>query len=246
MLSGLIPMLRQGEGFYTLGLIGGVGGTITIAAYGYWLKAKGWGGPAWMKVMRLDNAVGYGVTFIFVAAMLVVGAELLYASGIALQRGDRGLLDLDQVLRERFGPVIAGAFLLGFFATAFSSILGVWNGVSLMFADFYADTLARAGRPLPEGVEYRGHKSMAFRLYVLWLTFPPMVLLFIDRPFGLVVAYGVLGAFFMPFLAGSLLWLLNGKSMPKEWRSGWVSNTGLAVATVLFAVLAGRELLALI
>lgn len=242
MLAGLVPMLRAGEGFYTLGLIGGVGGTITIAAYGYWLQAKGWTDTGWMRVMRLDNAVGYGITFLFVAAMLVVGAELLFASGIALERGERGLLDLDAVLRDRFGPVVAGAFLVGFFATAFSSVLGVWNGVSLMFADFYADVLARTGSPLPEGDSYRGRRSTAFRLYLLWLTFPPMTLLFIDRPFGLVVAYGVLGAFFMPFLAGSLLWLLNRGDMPREWRNGWLSNGMLSVAAAVFVVLAGREL----
>ena len=46
LLTGLWPTLPEGAAFYTLGLIGGVGGTITMAAYGYWLAAKGWSGPA--------------------------------------------------------------------------------------------------------------------------------------------------------------------------------------------------------
>ncbi|MDP2117385.1 MAG: Nramp family divalent metal transporter, partial [Brevundimonas sp.] len=62
MARGLVPTLPAGSAFYTLGLIGGVGGTITLAAYGYWIGEKGWRGPAWMKVMRLDNRVGYAVT----------------------------------------------------------------------------------------------------------------------------------------------------------------------------------------
>ena len=66
-----------------------------------------------------------------------------------------------------------------------------------------------------------------------------------DRPFGLIVAYGVLGSVFMPFLAGTLLWLLNSDRVPKQWRSGWLSNLMLAGATVLFAILAGRELIGL-
>lgn len=237
LLTGLWPTLPEGSGFYTLGLIGGVGGTITMAAYGYWLNAKGWKGPEWMGTMRLDNRVAYAVTGLFVVAMLVVGAELLHAGGVALQKGDRGLLDLDQVLRDRFGPAVSTMFLIGFWATSFTSLIGVWQGVSLMFADFWAHMIGQAG---DEAV--RGGKSRAARGYMLWLTFPPIALLFLERPFALIVAYGVLGSLFMPFLAGTLIWLLNSARVPGEWRNGWVSNGLLAAAALLFAVLAGKEI----
>ncbi len=79
-----------------------------------------------------------------------------------------------------------------------------------MFADFVARLRAARGGPADAGVAplARGEqeRSLPFRGYLLWLTFPPMILLWLDRPFGLVVAYGVLGAFFMPFLAATLLW----------------------------------------
>lgn len=237
LITGVWPTLPEGSGFYTLGLIGGVGGTITMAAYGYWLTAKGWKGPEFMPVMRWDNRIAYGMTGIFVVAMLIVGAELLHAAGIALANGDRGLLNLSDVLRERFGQPIAILFLVGFLATTFSSLIGVWQGVSLMVTDFVAHALGRVGDPA-----MTGSKSPAFRAYLLWLTVPPMALLFIDRPFHLIVAYGVLGSLFMPFLAGTLIWLLNGRDQPMEWRSGWLSNGSLALAALLFAVLAGQQL----
>ena len=243
LVGGLAPTLPQGSVFYTLGLIGGVGGTITMAAYGYWVNAKGWRGPSWMRVMRLDNGLAYVVTGVFVIAMLIVGAELLYSAGIALQSGDRGLLDLDAVLRERFGRPISILFLVGFWATSFSSLIGVWQGVSLMFADFFGHVVGRS-RGLERGIAGEGpvEKTWAFRGYALWLTLPPMALLFMGRPFGLIVAYGVLGSLFMPFLAGTLIWLLNSGRTPREWRSGWLSNLLLGAAAVLFAVLAGNEL----
>lgn len=240
LARGLVPTLPPGSAFYTLGLIGGVGGTITLAAYGYWIGEKGWRGPAWMRVMKLDNRVGYAVTGVFVVAMLIVGAELLYASNIALSSGDRGLLDLDGVLRARFGDVVGIMFLVGFFAASFSSLIGVWHGVSLMFADFWTHVRGRA-----DDATARGEGSPAFRGYLLWLTFPPMALLFMDRPFGLIVAYGVLGSLFMPFLAVTLIWLLNSSRTPAEWRSHWLSNVMLAAGGVLFCVLAGRELIGL-
>jgi Mn2+/Fe2+ NRAMP family transporter len=240
MARGLVPTLPAGSAFYTLGLIGGVGGTITLAAYGYWIGEKGWRGPAWMRVMKLDNRVGYAVTGVFVVAMLIVGSELLHASGIALSQGDRGLLDLDEVLRERFGDVVGIMFLVGFFAASFSSLIGVWHGVSLMFADFFAHMRGRADDPAA-----KGEGSPAFRGYLLWLTFPPMALLFMDRPFGLIVAYGALGALFMPFLALTLIWLLNSDRTPAEWRSRGLSNGMLVAGGLLFCVLAGRELMGL-
>ncbi|MFT0181044.1 Nramp family divalent metal transporter [Pseudomonas benzopyrenica] len=235
-VTGLVPTIPEGSAIYTLGLIGGVGGTITMAAYGYWVNAKGWRTPAWMGVMRLDNQVAYIATGIFVIAMLIVGAELLYTAQITLSSGDRGLLDLDEVLEQRFGPVVSTVFLIGFAATTFSSILGVWHGVSLLFADFV--------RQATGGTGDRGdlEKTPAFRFYVLWLTFPPMVLLLLGRPFGLIIAYGAFGAFFMPFLALTLIWLLNSKRVPKEWRSGWLSNGLLGLAAALFIVLSLNEI----
>ncbi|MCJ8519168.1 Mn2+/Fe2+ NRAMP family transporter [Pseudorhizobium tarimense] len=239
-LTGLVPSIPEGSAIYTLGLIGGVGGTITMASYGYWVNAKGWRTPAWMGVMRLDNRVAYTVTGVFVIAMLVIGAELLYTAQIALSSGDRGLLDLDRVLHERFGPVISTIFLIGFFATSVSSILGVWHGVSLLFADFVRNV--RGGTGSREGLE----KTKAFRFYLFWLTIPPMVLLMLGRPFALVVLYGALGAFFMPFLAITLIWLLNSSRVPKEWRSGWLSNGLLGIAALLFVVLCINEVIGLI
>ncbi|UZI29062.1 Nramp family divalent metal transporter [Streptomyces sp. VB1] len=251
--AGLLPVLPDGSLLYTLGLIGGVGGTITMAAYGYWVNAKGWSNSSWMKVMRLDNRVAYITTGVFVVAMLIVGAELLHASQVALTSGDRGLIDLGKVLEDRFGAGTAKLFLVGFFATSFSSLIGVWHGVSLMFADFVerfrtsaagaAETEGHVGQEGHEGpdVAERRQRSLPFRAYLLWLTFPPMTLLWLDEPFGLVIAYGVLGAFFMPFLALTLLWLLNSSRTPGEWRNGWLSNGMLALSGLLFVVLCVQQ-----
>ncbi len=235
--AGLTPALPEGSVFYVLGLAGGVGGSITLAAYGYWIREKGWRKPGWMRVMRLDNTVAYCMTGVFVVAMMIIGAELLYSANIAIASGSRGLLDLAEVLAERYGQWWSVIFLVGFWASSFSSLLGVWHGVSLMFADFLAHLLA----DIKDGTEPQPRRGHA-RLYMLWLTFPSMALLFIERPFMLIVGYGVLGSLFMPFLAATLLLLLNRRTLPDEWRNRWLSNSLLAVTCLLFAVLAGQQL----
>ncbi|WP_261719319.1 Nramp family divalent metal transporter [Streptomyces sp. FZ201] len=242
--AGLLPVLPDEEDsvLNTLGLIGGVGGTITLAAYGYWVNAKGWTDTGWMKVMRLDNRVAYATTGIFVVAMLFVGAELLHSANIALAKGDKGLLQLSDILAAEYGEATAKFFLIGFFATSFTSLIGVWHGVSLMFADFvarYRAGDAARGEEIASGARER---SLPFRLYLLWLTFPPIVLLFQGQPFRLIILYGVLGAAFLPFLAGTLLWLLNTSRTPAPWRNGPLSNAMLAVAGLLFLVLCVKQI----
>ncbi|GAB3647213.1 Nramp family divalent metal transporter [Corynebacterium nasicanis] len=240
ILTGLIPTLPEGSFVYVLSLAGGVGGTITLAAYGYWLNEKGWASPPWMKVMRLDNAVAYVVTGIFVVAMLIVGGDLLYSANIAVSSGDRGLVDLADVLNDRYGQGMASVFLVGFWAAAISSVLGVWNGVSMMFADFVGHL-----RKLPKDHPDTRAGGKYYRWYVLWLTFPPMLLLFLGRPTALVIAYGVLGAFFMPFLGLTLLLLLNTSRTPREWRNGWLVNTLMAIISAAFVFICVSELVKL-
>ncbi|WP_193104168.1 Nramp family divalent metal transporter [Brachybacterium sp. FME24] len=236
--TGLVPRIPEGGLLYTLSIAGGVGGTITLAAYGYWLTEKGWSTPRWMKVMRLDNAMAYVLSGIFVIAMMVVGAELLYSSGLAIGEGEQGLVDLADVLADRYGEAMSYVFLIGFWASSFSSVLGVWNGVSIMFADFLG-----AARKLPEGHRDRGIGGRYYRFYVLWLTFPPMLLLLLGKPVQVIVAYGVLGSLFMPFLALTLLFLLNSRHVPAPWRNGWVLNLVLAVVAMLFLVLGVNQLI---
>lgn len=238
IVLGLRPIVPDGSMLYILGVAGGVGGTITLAAYGYWLREKGWSTPKFMKVMRIDNSVAYAVTGVFVVATLILGAELLYSANIALAAGDQGLVDLSDVLEERYGEFFHVVFLVGFFAASMSSLIGVWNGVSLMFADFVGNL-----RGLPPGDEETRTGGRLFRAYLLWLTFPPMLLLLLDKPVALILTYGVLGALFMPFLAITLLVLLNRRrdGVPGEWRNGWLSNSLLALCAGLFLAVAVNE-----
>jgi Mn2+/Fe2+ NRAMP family transporter len=245
VLLGLRPIFPDDSIVNVLAIAGGVGGTITLAAYGYWLREKGWHTPAFMRVMRLDNSVAYALTGVFVVSMLVVGAELYYSAGIAITTGDQALVQLADVLEDRYGEVFGKVFLVGFFASSFSSLIGVWSGVSLMFADYVGEV-----RRLPAGHPDTRTGGKYFRAYMLWLTFPPMLLLLLDRPVGLILLYGMLGALFMPFLAITLLVLLNRRregalphsEVPEQWRNGWKSNLLMALCALLFLVLGVNEL----
>lgn len=247
LTNGLVPRLPDGSVIYVLGLIGGVGGTITLAAYGYWTMAKGWSGPRWLSMMRLDNTIGYVMTAIFVVAMLIVGAEILL--GQDLVSGDEGLLTLGSELGRRYGDWARIVFLVGFLAVTTTSLLGSWNGLSLLFTDWTRTIRLPHGAAGEEesadATRYQARaaeRSVPFRAYLVWLTIPPMTLLFFDRPFALTLVYGVFGAAFMPFLGVTLMLLLNSRRVAPEGRSGWLSNILLSAASALFVVLLAIDL----
>jgi Mn2+/Fe2+ NRAMP family transporter len=107
-----------------------------------------------------------------------------------------------------------------------------------MFADFVATM-----RNLPGDDPRRGAGGGYYRMYILWLTFPPMALLFLDKPILLVVVYGALGSLFMPFLAITLLLLMNSKVVPEQWRNRWWVNVVLSLVAAMFLVLGINELI---
>jgi len=237
LTAGMRPQLPADSLIYVLGLLGGVGGSITLAAYGYWLREKGWRRAEWMQVMRVDNGMAYLITGIFVIAMMIVGAALLFGTGQDIG-GEEGLISFAEQLEQRLGAGVRLMFLVGFFSAAATSLLGVWNGVSLLFADF-----VRVARGVPDADADRhvNETSPTFRLYLAWLTFPPMALLFLDRPVLLILVYTALGAIFLPYLAATLLWLLN-RNVAGPYRNGWLSNLTLSASAILFAIIAINEI----
>jgi Mn2+/Fe2+ NRAMP family transporter len=248
--SGLVPRLPEGSTIYVLGLIGGVGGVVTMAAYGYWAFAKGWTDTRWLSMMRLDNAVGYVMTAIFVVAMMISGAAMLY--GEDLVADDRGLVTLGTALGAEYGSWARIVFYIGFLAVTSSALFGAWNGGALLFHDWLRLIRLPHGKKMiaetamgraPGYAARQAERSTPFRAYLLWITFPPMLLLFLDRPFAVTLAYGMFGAFFIPFLATSLLLLLNSRAMAPEARSGWLSNLLLGAAVALFTVLMATSIL---
>lgn len=233
---GFVPRVPQGSFILMLGLIGGVGGTITMASYGYWLREKGWNGKQWIAAMRTDAKIAYFLTGLFTLAGLIIGAQFLAGTGVSI-RDDEGLIKLSEMLGAEFGTPMRWMFLVAFWSAAYSSLLGVWNGVPYLFADFI--------KTIRKNKQEVSVKDPAYRFYLFWLTFPPMILFYFGKPVELIILYGALGAIFMPFLALSLLLLLNSKTIAIESRNKWVPNAVLAGCLIMFGYLGIQELVKL-
>jgi Mn2+/Fe2+ NRAMP family transporter len=164
---------------------------------------------------------------------------LLFGTGTSIS-DDEGLVALVDPLQDRFGLLARWAFLIGFWAVATGAMLGAWNGGAHLFADS-----VRTIREVPdeEAGEYLSERSIYFRGFLAWMTFPPMVLLAFGQPVALVIVYASLGALFLPFLAITLLLLLNSRRVAPEFRNRIVSNVILAASVLPFVVVGVQEIL---
>ncbi|HZI11329.1 MAG TPA: divalent metal cation transporter, partial [Myxococcus sp.] len=200
-------------------------------SYGYWIREKGREGPGGLRTCQADLAVGYTLTGLFGAAMVLIGSTLqLQGTGLKVATL------LAQRLGDVTGPVGYWLFLVGFWAAVFSSVLGVWEGIPYLFADFLRIHRGQAA----QGVSLRD--TRAWRLYLVALALVPLPLLWVPLQRA-QLAYAVVGSMFMPLLAATLLWMNNRKSELGPLRNGWLTNAALAATLLLFLLVGASEAL---
>lgn len=121
------------------------------------------------------------------------------------------------------------AFLVGAWGAVFSSLLGVWQSVPYVFADFWRLRAARE-RPRDE-VDPRGRP---YRLYLLALALVPLLGLRVSFKEA-QKAYAIVGACFLPLLALALLWLLRAPHVGREHASRPWTRAILVLCLAFFA-----------
>ncbi len=230
VLSGiLVPSIPnlQGNGLsWTVALVGGVGGTLTILCYGYWIREVDRSDSKELGVCRIDLAVGYLTTALFGLAMVIIGSTLQIEG-----RGAQLLVVLGESLESELGTWGRWTFLLGAWGAIFSSLLGVWQSVPYLFADTWR--LMKGGRPAPG--RRIDHRSGPYLFYLFALGTVPIAGLW--GGFQQVQKlYAIVGAAFMPILALSLI-ILNGSRrwLPPDQRYGPLIKTLLCIALLFFA-----------
>ncbi len=236
ILSGIfvpsIPDLR-GDGLtWTIALIGGVGGTLTILCYGYWIREEGRCSLDDLSNCRIDIASGYLMTAIFGMAMVVIGSRIQLDDGSPA----RTIVLLAEELKASlggFGPAAMWIFLIGAWGAVASSLLGVWQSVPYLFADVYESLTAKIKKRERRPVSTC---SRPYRIYLLGLALLPMLALTNDFK-TLQKLYAVFGALVIPLLAIILLILGNWtKAIGSNSRNPLWSNVVLALALAFFCI----------
>lgn len=234
VLKGIfIPSIPDLDGLgltWTVALIGGVGGTVTVLSYGYWIREEGRTKGDDLPMCRIDLACGYLMTALFGLSVVIIGSRIeIQGSGAAL------LVSLSEQLGAHLGAFGKWLFLIGAAGAVFSSLLGVWQATPYIFTDswvLFRHYHGRSGQQAKPEMVNTG--SPTYRIYLLLLAVIPMLGLFTSFQ-EVQKVYAVTGAFFIPLLAVALL-LLNGR---KEWvgikfKNRIPATLSLAAALIFF------------
>lgn len=209
---------------WTLALIGGVGGTLTVLCYGYWMRAAGHEDVSTMRVTRIDLAAAYAMTALFGLAMVIIGSRVPVAgSGATL------IVDLGFALEDALGPGARMLFLVGAWGALFSSLLGVWQAVPYLFAD-----VCRV-LGLSKSVLSKLEDGLAYRGYLVALAVVPML----GLAYGfqqMQKLYSMVGALFIPVLALALL-IMNGRRVWVGEQANGPTTVVLLLGAMLFFLL---------
>lgn len=215
-----------------LSVIGGVGGSVTLLCYSYWMKEKGWNSRQQVTLVRRDLAAGYTLTALFGVCIVVLAAEIQPD----LSKGSQVIVDLADAIGTQLGELFRWLFLLGFWGAIASSMLGVWQGIPYLFSDFI----------VTQNVVFKGadgateNATTSTRLYngfLIYISSFPIILLWFGKPVWLVLIYSIAGAFFMPILALTLIYLQK-KYLQTDSHTIGLSQASIAISLIFFVFLA--------
>ena len=227
-----LPRGRE-QWIWILGVLGGIGGTVTMLSYGYWIREAGWRGAEGLRTSRLDLVVSYTLAALFGSAMVIIGSRITgtgKGAAVALQLADQ--------LASALGPFAKWTFLAGFWAAVATSLLGVWQGAPYLFADILRVRAAKGHAPDHRHEHVAAlRRSPQYRWFLLAIATIPLVLLWVSVK-EVQLVYATLGAAFMPVTALTLLILNNRGAWVGSYRNGMVANALLVATLALFTYLA--------
>jgi Mn2+/Fe2+ NRAMP family transporter len=234
----LVPRIPPASGTYVLSIIGGIGGSITMLSYNYWMREEKISGAGYLSYVRGDVAVAYLFTAIFGMSIMVIANQAFFLAGVTITDA-QAVPKMAEVLGALLGPFGVYAYSLGFWAAVFASLLGVWQSVPYLYADFYG---VMKQMPVEERRAVTQVTSRPYRLALLFITLVPLPFAFTGRPLVVIVTYTIVGSLFVPFLAATLLYLNNRVAWREAVpRNHWSTNVVLIAILALFAIVGAQE-----
>ena len=239
--SGLIPRIPTGTSASVLSILGGIGGSVTVLAYNYWLREEKMTGPRYVKYIRADIGIAYAFTAVFAISVMIIANRAFHLAHVTIT-DSQAVTKMAQTLAEILGPVGFWAYAIGFWAAVFASLLGVWQSVPYLFADYWG-VLRKS--PAAERDKITQTTSTPYRIALLYITLAPIPFAFMNQPLFIIRTYTIIGSLFIPFLGATLLYLNNRfpttSGVP---RNSALNNALLALSLIVFGIVGVREVIA--
>ena len=119
LARGFIPSLPNGSELLTIALVASSFSTVAAFYQAYLVQEKGWQLADYQTAMR-ESRNGIIILGLLSSMILIVAAAILYEADIEVKAAS----DLGLALEPIFGRYATVAFMIGFFAASFSSLIG--------------------------------------------------------------------------------------------------------------------------
>lgn len=220
LLKGFIPSLPSGSELLTIALVASSFSTVAAFYQAYLVQEKGWGASDYQTALR-ESRNGIFILGLLSSMIIIVAAAILQQANIEVKAAS----DLGLALEPLFGRYATIAFMIGFFAASFSSLIGnATIGGALL-----ADALGM-GRSL---------SSWPVRLCIIGVILfgSAIALLYGGLPLQLIVFAQALTIIIAPAAAIFILLMANDKSVMNEQTASLRQNiipiTGLVILLFL-------------
>ena len=236
-----MPTIPPDGGRYVLSLIGGIGGSITMLSYNYWMREEKIEGAEYLAYVRGDVAVAYVFTAVFGLSIMLIANRAFYLPGVAITDA-QAVPKMADMLGSILGPLGVYAYSVGFWAAVSAALFGVWQSVPYLYADLYG---LWKGYSREARVAVTQVTSTPYRIALIFITLVPLPLAFTGSPLSIIVIYTIVGSMFVPFLAATLLYLNNRVRWTEPVpRNHWTTNALLLIILSLFVFVGAQEVLA--
>jgi Mn2+/Fe2+ NRAMP family transporter len=219
-----------GSGAYVLSLIGGIGGSVTMLSYNYWMREEKMRGAGWLSYVRGDVGIAYVFTAVFGISVMLIANRAFFLPGVQITNA-QAVPKMAEMLGSILGAFGVYAYSIGFWAAVFASLLGVWQSVPYLYADIYGIV---KGLDVAAREEVTKVTSLPYRVALVFITVAPLPFAFTGQPLPIIVAYTIVGSLFVPFLAATLLYLNNRV----DWADTAVPKNSILTNLLLLAILA--------
>lgn len=208
----------------TAAIIGAVGGSAANLLYPYFIKDKGWRGPAYRKLQILDLLIGILAMIVINLSIWIVAAETVGGTGFSIEQPS----DLAEMMTRAVGTF--GPFLLwiAVFFVTFNSFPAYSYGFTKILLDGVQHTFSN---PNSNPQELEQKRSFRWIQVLILLVLPlPFSLPMAPDFVALTIAGNALGAITGPvIIVGVILLTTSRKFMLGEYVNKWWETLALLI-----------------
>ena len=119
-----------------------------MLSYNYWMREEKHQRPAARSATcAATSAIAYVFTALFGISIMLIANQAFFLPGVTITDAQAVPKMAEMLGTHARARSASYAYSIGFWAAVFASLLGVWQSVPYLYADFYSIVTQAAGTP---------------------------------------------------------------------------------------------------